>query len=66
MKTKTYALTLRHDSGTVEIRIAASSLASAKQRVLDAERAPESAIQSWRIVPTARQIRRTQNLMRCI
>jgi len=63
---KTYEFTLKHDSGTCAIRIREESFDKAKRRVLELERAPERAIQSWRVVPDARAIRKTQSLLRCI
>jgi hypothetical protein len=61
---KTYSITLRHDSGTVTIQTRADSIAEAKALVCASEKAPESAVQSWRVIPTAAQIRKTKNLMR--
>jgi len=66
MKFKTYEFTLKHDSGFINIRTASHSLESAKKLVLDSELAPESAIKSWRVVPTAKQIKRTKSLLRGI
>jgi len=61
---KTYEFTLKHDAGEVTIRTRAASVEAAKREILDAERAPEGAIKYWCVVPTARQIQKTKNLMR--
>jgi hypothetical protein len=63
---KTYEITLRHDAGTITLGFRADSYADAKKAILEAEGAPESAIVTWRVVPTARQIRKTKSLMRGI
>lgn len=63
---KTYEFHLNHDGGKASIRIQDNDVNSAKRRVLEQENAPESAIQSWRVVPTERQIRKTKNLLRGI
>lgn len=64
MKIKRYEFGVRHDSGTLKIRTAASSLEAAKNIVMQAEGCPEGAITSWRIIPTARQLKKTKSLMR--
>ena len=61
---KTYGFCLKHDNGTVRIYIQDDSLESAKKRVLEKEKAPERAIDFWWIVPTAKQLKKTKNLMR--
>lgn len=63
---KTYEITLKHDSGTVALRTRAESIEAAKRMICEAERAPESAVACWRVVPTARQIKRTKSLLRSI
>jgi hypothetical protein len=63
---KTFEFILKHDAGTVTICTRADSLEVAKKIVLDAERAPERAIKSWRVVPTAKQVAKTKSLMRGI
>lgn len=63
---KTYDITLKHDSGSATHRISAESFDAALTRLCDLEKAPKSALHWWAIVPTARQIRRTQSLLRCI
>lgn len=63
---KTYEITLRHDSGTVTLRTKADSIEAAKRMVCEAEGAPTSAVAYWRVVPTARQIKRTKSLLRSI
>ena len=57
---KTFELTLQHDKSKVTIRTHAESLAAAKRIACAAEAAPESAIVTWRVVPTKRQIARTK------
>ncbi len=61
---KTYEFTLKHDAGHVTLRIRANNLPAAQKVVLDAEKAPASAIQYWRVVPTAKQVSRTKSLLR--
>lgn len=61
---KTYEITLKHDAGTVKARATASSYQAAIELVCLAEKAPTSAVQTWRIIPTAKQIARTKSLMR--
>lgn len=63
---KTYEFTLKHDGGTATVQVTASTLGAAKYIVLNSEKCPETAITSWRVVPTARQIRKTKNLLRGI
>lgn len=63
---KTYELTLKHDAGQVTLRVRAESLQQAQNLVCDIERAPKSAIQSWRVIPTKKQTQKTKNLMRSI
>ena len=63
---KTYEISLRHDSGSVTIRTRASNIETAMKMVCDAEKAPLGAIKHWRVVPTARQIKRTQSLLRSL
>lgn len=63
---KTFEFKLHHNSGPVTMRLKADNLERAKDTVLSIEQAPESAIKSWRVVPTAKQIRQTQNMMRGI
>ena len=57
---KTFELTLQQDKDKVTIRTRAMSLAAAKRIACAAEAAPESAIVTWRVVPTKRQIARTK------
>lgn len=64
MKMNTYEITMRHDAGQVSIQTRARNYDAAKHMILEAERAPESAILHWRVVPTKRQIARTKSLMR--
>lgn len=61
---KTYEFNLKHDKGIATIRIKESNLGSAQKTLQEIEKCPLSAIQSWRVVPTKSQIRKTQNLMR--
>lgn len=61
---KRYLFTLKHDSGTATIGIVDQNLESAKRRLLDQEKAPESAILYWSVVPTAKQLKNTKSLMR--
>lgn len=63
---KTFEFVLNHDGGKVTLRTGANSLPEAEAIILKAENAPKSAIQSWRVVPTAKQIKRTKSLMRGI
>ncbi len=57
---KTFELTLQHNKGKVTIRTRAESLSDARRIACAAEAAPESAIVTWRVVPTKRQIARTK------
>ena len=41
---KRYVVTLRHDHGTVDLKVTASSEEAAIHMVLEAERAPDSAV----------------------
>lgn len=63
---KTYEFTLKHDNGTVKIRTSADNLEAAKLIIIKSEGCPERAITAWRIIPTAKQIRKTKNLLRGI
>lgn len=63
---KTYSITLRHDAGEVTLQTRAENISEAQRLVCNAECAPLSAVKSWRVVPTARQIRRTKSRMRCL
>ena len=63
---KTYELTVKHDNGEVTIRVRARNVEMAHQMVENAEGCPRSAIYTWRIVPTKKQIQRTKNLLRGI
>lgn len=63
---KTYELALKHDQGTVTLRTRAANIQAAKEIICKAENCPESAIQWWRVVPTAKQIKKTKSLMRGI
>lgn len=60
---KTYEFGLTHDHGNVTLRASADTLEAAKQIILTAEKAPASAITWWRVVPTAKQIKKTKSLM---
>lgn len=64
MKMKTYEVTLSSDSGPVTIRTSAATSHQAIGSVCAAEKAPRSAVTTWRVIPTARQIAKTKNLMR--
>jgi hypothetical protein len=59
-----YEIVLKHDGGKKVFRVGAINIHRAKQILLDAERAPMSAIETWRVIPTAKQIKKTQNMMR--
>ena len=63
---KTYEFTLYHDNGKTKIRVTAGNLERAQKLLMIAEDCPISAIQSWRIIPTAKQIKKTQSLLRGI
>jgi hypothetical protein len=63
---KAYNVTLRHDAGEVTLMIRADNYQAAQQRACTIEGAPLSAVKSWAVVPTTRQIRRTKNLLRCL
>lgn len=61
---KTYQFQINHDKGSQIFNITGSDVNSAKQSLLTLENAPESAIQWWRVVPTAKQIKKTKNMLR--
>lgn len=61
---KIYEFNLKHDNGTVTLRYQDNTLKEAQKRLMEDEKCPLSAITSWHIVPTQKQIRKTQNLMR--
>ena len=61
---KTYEITLKHDNGQVSLMMRANTYDAAKRMILEAEKAPESAILYWRVVPTKRGIAKTKSLMR--
>lgn len=63
---KTYEFTIKHDSGTVTVRTSATDISAAQEIVCASECCPRSALSSWRIVPTARQIAKTKNLLRSL
>lgn len=63
---KTFNITLSHDSGEVTLMIRADNYQGAIKRACLIEGAPESAVKSWRVIPTARQVARTKNLLRCL
>lgn len=63
---KTYEFQFKHDGGSTVIRTTGTDVNSAKRKVLEAEKAPESAIGWWRVVPTQKQINKTKNLLRNI
>lgn len=63
---KTYEITLRHDDGKTTFRTIARDYRAAQEQICKAERAPLSAIMTWRVIPTARQIQKTKNLLRCL
>ena len=61
---KTYEFIIKHDNGKVTLRTSADNLEAAKLIIMKAEGCPERSITSWRIVPTAKQIKKTKNLLR--
>jgi hypothetical protein len=63
---KKYEIRLKHDNGEITIRTSATDIGTAIQNVCKAENCPKSAVQSWRIVPTKKQIKKTQSLLRSI
>lgn len=63
---KTYEIALSTDSGDVVFRVGAKDIQSAQTLLLSLERAPVSAVKWWRVVPTAKQIRKTKSLMHCL
>ncbi len=63
---KLYNITLSSDSGPVTLMVRADNYQAAQQRACTIEGAPLSAVKSWRVIPTARQIARTKNLLRCL
>ena len=63
---KTYEITLKHDSGEITIRTSATDIGTAIQNVCNAENCPKSAVKYWRVVPTKKQIKKTQSLLRSI
>ena len=63
---KAYEITLTHDAGEVTIRTHAGTIFAAIENVCNAEKAPRSAVKTWRVVPTAKQIARTKNLLRSL
>lgn len=63
---KTYEITLKHDKGEIKIRTRSTDIGTAMQIVCKAENCPLSAVKTWRVVPTKKQIKKTQNLLRSI
>lgn len=63
---KTFEVTLANSAGGVTIRLCSSTYQEAIKTACNVERAPESAVKTWRVVPTARQIARTKSLLRSI
>lgn len=61
---KTFEITLKHNGGLCSFRVHGKDYATAKANLLRAEKAPEGAVQTWRVVPTAKQITKTKSLMR--
>lgn len=55
-----FELTLQHDNGQIKIRTSATSIRAAYTQVCKAENCPESAVLYWRVIPTKKQIRQTQ------
>ena len=60
---KQYEITLNSDSGIINIRTRARNIQSAIDIICKAENAPKSAVISWRIIPTKKQIQKTQRLL---
>lgn len=63
---KTYEFGMIYNGVINHIRIQDNNLKNAEKRVLQLENAPKRAIQYWRVVPTASQIKKTKNLLRGI
>ena len=63
---KTYRIQVKHDAGSVLLTVRAFSIAAAQDAICAAEGCPKSALGYWEVVPTSRQTKRTQNLMRSI
>lgn len=61
-----YELTLCHDNGRAKIRVPARNVKQAYERVCNLEGCPERAIQSWRVIPTKKQLAKTKTLMRSL
>jgi hypothetical protein len=61
---KNFIFTLKHDNGAVNIGIRAENLKAAQQQLMNSEKCPLSAIQTWWIIPTAKEIQKTKNLLR--
>ncbi len=67
-KMKTYEIEI-HRADSVLTRVSADTLADAKQQAADINGVDANDAKSfgyWRIVPTAKQIRRTQSLLRSL
>jgi len=65
---KTYEIEI-HRADTVLTRVSADSLADAKRQAADMNGVDANDAKSfgaWRVIPTAKQIRKTKNLLRCI
>jgi hypothetical protein len=63
---KKYEFALQHDNGELIIQTRARNITIAMEIICKAENCPQSAIKWWRVIPTAKQIKKTQNLMRGI
>lgn len=60
---KKYEIEVKHDNGSFKITVTARNIEAAQKMVMNAENCPPSALGSWRVVPTARQIAKTKRLM---
>jgi hypothetical protein len=61
---KKFEFLLNSDSGEYYLTVTAQNYGAAEKIVLDSEKCPKRSIRSWRVVPTAKQIKKTKSLMR--
>jgi Fe-S cluster biogenesis protein NfuA len=60
---KTYVITVSHDHGSIDIQTIAQNIESAISIIMACEGCPRCAIGAWRIIPTKKQIAKTQRLL---